>query len=86
MDILNFLQKNKILPSKSLVVESEAKKLARRIASNNYYLMDLDNEELTNFANAFNSEILDILTDRYLELQNEVGKAEKSINNLKCNN
>lgn len=85
MDILGFLQKNKIIPSKEIIIEEQARKLARRVCKPEYFLVKMDNQDLSNFSNIFVDEMLNILTERFINLENELKKTEKAINELKCN-
>lgn len=83
MDILKFLQSKKIIPSKETIIKEQAKKLAKQVSRPEYFLVKMDNEDLSTFANEFRDELTGILTKRYHILKNEIQSTEKSINNLK---
>lgn len=85
MDILKFLQSKKIIPSKETIIKEQAKKLAKQISRPEYFLVKMDNEDLSNFSNVFVDEILNILTDRFVSLDDEMKKTNDAIMNLKCN-
>ena len=85
MDILKFLQSKKIIPSKEVIIKEQAKKLARQVCKPEYFLVKMDNEDLSNFSNIFVDEIFSILSERLLVLRKETKKTENAINKLKCN-
>ena len=83
MSIVNFLQKNKIIPQRNEIVKSEAQRLAKRIFSNRDSIANLTNKELGLFNQEFNSEMKRVLLDRKAKLEQEIQDLTEAINKIK---
>ena len=83
MDIIKFLQNKKIIPTKKSLIENEARRMARRIASENYFIQKMDNEDLVSFANEFRTELTIILTERLKTLEENLDSTNKAMQNIK---
>ena len=83
MSIVNFLQKNKIIPQRNEIVKSEAQRLAKRVCSNRDLIANLTNKELGLFNQEFNSEMKRVLLDRKAKLEQEIQDLTEAINKIK---
>lgn len=83
MSIISYLQKKKIIPSRETIIKEQAKRLAKQVCKPEYFIIKLDNLELTNFANEFRDEILVEMAKRYKVLSDEAAKTENALNNIK---
>ena len=81
MSIINFLQKNKIIPQRNEIVKSKAQRLAKRVCSNRDSIANLTNKEL--FNQEFNSEMKRVLLDRKAKLEQEIQDLTEAINKIK---
>lgn len=83
MSIINFLQKNKIIPQRNEIVKSEAQRLVKRVCSNRDSIANLTNKELGLFNQEFNSEMKRVLLDRKAKLEQEIQDLTEAINKIK---
>lgn len=83
MSIISYLQKKKIIPSRETIIKEQAKRLAKQVCKPEYFIIKLDNLELTEFANEFRDEILVEMAKRYKVLSDEAAKTENALNNIK---
>ncbi len=83
MSIVNFLQKNKIIPQRNEIVKSEAQRLAKRVCRNRDSIANLTNKELGLFNQEFNSEMKRVLLDRKAKLEQEIQDLTEAINKIK---
>lgn len=83
MSIINFLQKNKIIPQRNEIVKSEAQRLVKRVCSNRDSIANLTNKELGLFNQEFNSEMKRVLLDRKAKLEQEIQDLTEVINKIK---
>lgn len=83
MSIINFLQKNKIIPQRNEIVKSKAQRLAKRVCSNRDSIANLTNKELGLFNQEFNSEMKRVLLDRKAKLEQEIQDLTEAINKIK---
>lgn len=83
MSIINFLQKNKIIPQRNEIVKSGAQRLAKRVCSNRDSIANLTNKELGLFNQEFNSEMKRVLLDRKAKLEQEIQDLTEAINKIK---
>lgn len=82
MSLINFLQKNKIIPTREEVVKNEAIKLAKKICNNKESMINLTNRELGLFNEIFNSEMKKIITERKEKLEQEILDCVNTINKI----
>ena len=83
MSIINFLQKNKIIPQRNEIVKSEAQRLVKRVCSVRDSIANLTNKELGLFNQEFNSEMKRVLLDRKAKLEQEIQDLTEAINKIK---
>ena len=83
MSILSFLQSKKIIPTKKILIENEARAMAKRISNENYWINNMTNEDLVFFANEFRTEVTIIITDRLRVLEENIDSTNKAIQNIK---
>lgn len=83
MSIVNFLQKNKIIPQRNEIVKSETQRLVKRVCSNRDSIANLTNKELGLFNQEFNSEMKRVLLDRKAKLEQEIQDLTEAINKIK---
>ena len=83
MSIINFLQKNKIIPQRNEIVKSEAQRLAKRVCGVRNSIANLTNKELGLFNQEFNSEMKRVLLDRKAKLEQEIQDLTEAINKIK---
>ena len=83
MSVINFLQKNKIIPQRNEIVKSEAQRLVKRVCSVRNSIANLTNKELGLFNQEFNSEMKRVLLDRKAKLEQEIQDLTEVINKIK---
>lgn len=83
MSILKYLQSKKIIPTKDAIIKSEAKRMAKRVTSDEFFLVKMSNTDISFFANEFREQVEAILLARRDTLRHELNNTEEALHTIK---